>query len=101
MENSIKKDPYILPDGRPITPDLLELFPEDEKNNEFIAVASLSFFQDVWRKFKRNKLAVLGLFCITIILLFAIFGPALSPYTYDGIDLGLSLIHIWFRNFWH
>lgn len=83
-----KKDPFVLPDGRAITPELLEVLPEDEKNNEFIAVESLSFFQDVWRKFKRNKLAIVGLFFITIIVLFAVFGPMISPYTYDGIDLG-------------
>lgn len=88
MDNSINKGALTLPDGRSIDEELLKALPAEEKNNEFIAVESITFFRDVWRKFKRNKLSVAGLVFLTIITLFAIFGPILSSYTYDGIDLG-------------
>ena len=75
MEAPTKKNSFTLSDGRTIARKELELLPEEEKNNEFIAVENVSFFQDVWRKFKRNKLAVVGLIFLIIITLLAIFGP--------------------------
>ena len=31
-----------------------EKLPEDEKNNEFIAMKSRSYFEDVWFQYKKN-----------------------------------------------
>ena len=64
-----------------------EKLPEDEKNNEFIAMKSRSYFQDVWFQFKKNKLAVLSLIFIIAMVLAAIFIPMFSRYTYDAQDL--------------
>ena len=53
-----------------LTPDLFEKLPEDEKNSDFIAMASKTFFKDTWDRFKRNKLALAGLiFLIVIVIL--------------------------------
>lgn len=60
---------------------------ESEKNKEFIAVESRSYFQDVWLRFKRNKLAIAGLVFILIIAALAVMGPIFSEYSYDGVDL--------------
>lgn len=70
-----------------ITKDMVSLLDDSEKDNQFIAVAATTFAQDVWRRFRRNKIAVFGLFCVVIIALFAIFGPIICEYTYDGVDL--------------
>ena len=70
-----------------ITKDMVSLLDDSEKDNQFIAVAATTFAQDVWRRFRRNKIAVFGLFCVVIIALFAIFGPMICEYTYDGVDL--------------
>ncbi len=86
--NPENENVFILPDGRQIDLELVRQLPEEEKNNEFIAVDSITFFKDVWRKFKRNKLAVIGLAFLLIMALLAIFGPMVSPYSYDGINLG-------------
>lgn len=67
--------------------DMLELLDDSEKNKEFIAIESRTYFQDVWLRFKRNKIAVAGLIFIFIITAFAIFGPIFSEFSYDGVDL--------------
>lgn len=70
-----------------ITPDLFVKLGEDEKDSEFIAVEAKTYFQDAWKNFRKNKLATAGLIFICIMLLLAILGPILSPYTYDQQDL--------------
>ncbi len=70
-----------------ITPEMVELLPEDEKDKEFIAMESRTFLQDAWRKFKRNKLAVAGMIFLIFFILLAIFGPMVSKFSYDSIDL--------------
>ncbi|MDP9073500.1 MAG: ABC transporter permease [Actinomycetota bacterium] len=37
-------------------------------------------FSDNWRRFRRNKLAMLGLFMIFLVAMVAIFAPVLAPY---------------------
>ena len=44
-----------------------------------ISRPSVSYWQDAWRRFRRDKLAVFGLIMIIIISLFAIFGPMFCP----------------------
>ena len=70
-----------------ITKESVVRLSEDEKNNEFIAVESISFAQDVWRRFIRNKIAFGGLVFIVIASAFAILGPVLSSYGYDQTNL--------------
>lgn len=70
-----------------ITPNMADLLDDSEKDNQFIAVEATTFAKDVWRRFRRNKLAVFGLICVIIIALFAIFGPILCQYSYDGVNL--------------
>ena len=64
-----------------------EKLPEDEKNNEFIAMKSRSYFQDVWFQYKKNKMAMVSLIFIIIMILMAIFMPMFSRYSYDAQDL--------------
>lgn len=80
--------------------DAFELLPEDEKNNEFIAMKSRSYFQDVWFQFKKNKLALVSLIFIIIMVLSAIFFPIFSRYTYAEQNLqnpnALPSLEHWF-----
>lgn len=46
-----------------------------------------SLMHDAWRRLKRNKLAMLGLVTVAAILLMAVVGPLLSPYSYSDQDL--------------
>ncbi|MEF9894292.1 MAG: ABC transporter permease, partial [Clostridia bacterium] len=65
---------------------------------ENISRASVTYWQDVWRRFRSDKLALIGMGVILVIALCAIFLPMVLPYTYDGMDLtsmnaGPSLRH--------
>ena len=49
--------------------------------------ASQSFWKDAYMKFKKNKGAVISFFCILLIILLAIVGPNMTPYTYATQDI--------------
>ncbi len=70
-----------------LTPELFEPLGDGERQNEAIARPSRSYWQDAWSRFRKDPLAMLGLVVIAVIALFAIFGPMLSPYTYDGQNI--------------
>lgn len=44
---------------------------------------SLTYWQDAWRRLKKNKLSIVGLFIIIFIILFGVVGPYLTPYAYS------------------
>lgn len=74
--------------------------PQDEKNEDYIAMESKSFGRDVWERFSKNKRALAGLILLVLIAAAAVFGSVLSPYPYDGMDTsaanqGVSFAH-WF-----
>ena len=60
--------------------------PPEDRDTEFIAMESRSFGRNVWDTFSKNRLALIGLICLTLIILTALIGPLLSPYPYDGMD---------------
>ncbi len=49
-----------------------------------------SYMADIWRQFKKNKLAVAGLFSILVLILIAIFADYIAPYGYAQQDLSAS-----------
>jgi peptide/nickel transport system permease protein len=46
-----------------------------------------SLWIDVWRRFKKNRLAMAGLCIIIFLYTVAIFAPVLAPYPYDKMNL--------------
>lgn len=85
----------------------IELKPEDfrkigvdERESEIIQRESLSAWQDAWQRLRQNKLAMTALILIGVIIILAIVGPYMLPFTYDTNDImntnkGPSLEH-WF-----
>lgn len=68
--------------------ELFEKVGEDSKqDNEEISRPSKSYWQDAWGRFRKDRLAMIGLCFVLIMAIFAIFGPVFSQYTYDGQDL--------------
>ena len=63
---------------------------EEEKKEDYIASESRSFLRDAWDRFRSNKRALIGLIILLIIILFAVFGPMISPYPYDGMDTSIA-----------
>ncbi len=81
-----------------ITDDLFEKLPEDEKNAEFIAITLKTFARDAWDRFKRNKLALMGLIFLVVIIILAIVVPMVAPFQFDTQDMANrnalpSLVH--------
>ena len=50
-----------------------------------------SYWGSVFRRFRKNKLAVVSLFVITIIVLMCVFVPIISPYSIEGTRLDAEI----------
>ncbi|MEY7998772.1 ABC transporter permease [Clostridium sp. Mt-5] len=71
-----------------------------EKESETLIRPTMSYWQDVWRRLKLNKLAMAGLIFVIFITLLALLGPIFSKYNYysqnlNGANLPPSGAH-WF-----
>lgn len=53
---------------------------------EAITRPNLTYWQDAWRRIKKNKVAYVSLILIIVYVLFSIFGPMLSGYDYTQTD---------------
>ena len=53
----------------------LRVLDDSEKDSEFVAVESKTYFQDAWGRFKKNKLALVSLVFMAVVILFAVFAP--------------------------
>ena len=65
---------------------------------ESIVRDSSTYWQDVWKRFRRDPLAIFGLCVILVMTIACIFVPIFSPSSYSGMDLtnmnaGPSLSH--------
>ena len=49
----------------------------------------VSMLADVWRRFRRNRLALVGLAIVVVLVLAAIFAPLLSHYDPNAIDVNI------------
>ncbi len=45
-----------------------------------------SLWRDAWLRLRKNKLAVFGIISLTLITLACVFGPMISPYSYEEMD---------------
>lgn len=45
------------------------------------------WWKEVWRRLKKNKMALVSLFILFVILLFALFPSVIAPYGYDEQDM--------------
>jgi ABC-type dipeptide/oligopeptide/nickel transport systems, permease components len=70
-----------------IKKELFRKLDDSEKNSEFIAIETRTYFQNARRRFFRNKLAVIGLIFTVFMILLAVLGPILSRYNYYSIDI--------------
>jgi oligopeptide transport system permease protein len=66
-----------------IDPSMFEPANPEEKKELIIQRQSLSFWQDAWKRLRKNPTAMIGLTMIVLSLLFAFVGPTIVPYKYD------------------
>ncbi len=69
---------------------LFEVVGCDDLNAEKISKPSLTYWQDVWRRFKNNKLAMFGLILLSIIIFMTLFGPMISGYDFSNMSFELK-----------
>lgn len=50
---------------------------------EQIVRPSMTYWQDAWRRLKKNKLAISALIIILLLLIMAVIGPILQPYSFS------------------
>lgn len=69
-----------------LSPEMFEPAVKTEHKNQIVR-ESVSFWKDVWRRIKQDKLAMIGLCVVIFITLVAILAPVLTPYSYETQDL--------------
>ena len=74
------------------TPEDFKIVGPDTTQSEEIYKPSLTFWQDGWRRFKKNKLALTFLGITLIFLFLAIFGQSLTKYSYRAQDLSAKFL---------
>lgn len=60
---------------------------KDSEAKEQMMRPSLSYWKDAWRRLRKNKLAMLGLFFLILLAMMAIFVPIFSPHSVTATDL--------------
>ena len=66
-------------------PDVSDFLPagNEEKQSLVVMRESVGFWKDGVRRFKKNKVAMVSLFVIILIMLFAFAAPSFYPYSYE------------------
>ncbi|MFT8316558.1 MAG: ABC transporter permease [Clostridium sp.] len=70
--------------------DMFERIPNKDKANIEVVRPSLTYWQDVWMRIRKNKLAMLGLIVVILVTLLAIFGPMFSKYDYHTQNFAIA-----------
>ncbi len=73
-----------------IPPDLLKPLDDKKKAIKEDSVESVSYWKDAWYRLSENKLALFGLYFLIFLIVMAVIGPFLRPYTYYETHLHLK-----------
>lgn len=73
-----------------ITQELFVPIREGVLEADELSRPSLSYWKDAARRFRKNPIAMVATILLIIIILFAIFAPIISPYTYDENNWAIS-----------
>jgi oligopeptide transport system permease protein len=69
-----------------INSDLFETIGCEDLNADVINKPSLTYWKDVWRRFKKNRIALIGLFLLAIVIFLVMFGPLMSGQDYTRMN---------------
>lgn len=88
MQNTDSREPQAVCGAayEDLPASLFEPLGDEPRERDQIVRPSTTYWQDVWYRFRRDRLAMVGLVTLCLIALAAVFGPMLSQYTYDGAD---------------
>ncbi|MDR1439408.1 MAG: hypothetical protein LBJ10_05175, partial [Clostridiales bacterium] len=65
-------------------PSMFEPLGASEKSGDGAAMEGESFLRGAWRRFRGNRLAMLGALCLGAVVLSALLGPLFSQHAFDG-----------------
>lgn len=69
-----------------ISKDQFVIIGAENDKAEGLARPHVSYFKDAWRRFKKNKTAVVALAILIVLTFLVLFGSAISGYAYEEID---------------
>lgn len=69
-----------------LTRDLFVVEGKNTEKMESISRPNISFWQDAWRRLRKNRAAFIGMIIVLIYALLAIFAPMFSRYSYSAMD---------------
>lgn len=61
----------------------------ENENADVIVRPNITYWQDAWRRLRKNKIAMLALVLLSTIVLMCIFGPYLTKYKFSDQDMTL------------
>lgn len=61
-----------------IPKEMFAPIPIEDKSSEFLARPQITYWQDAWRRFKENKLALIALAILIILIVLVIVGPIIT-----------------------
>lgn len=70
-----------------VSKEKFRIIGKDVNKMESVSRPSLTYWQDAWRRLKKNKMAFSGLIIIIVYVILAIFAPIFSPYDYATQDI--------------
>ena len=74
----------------PLTDDLFERIGTEGLSGEDIGKQSLTYWADVWRRFRSNKMALLGLILLVLVICLLFAGPMMSGKDYQFINTAVK-----------
>lgn len=69
-----------------ISSDKFEIIGIDKSAMELKGRPPVNYWQDAWRRYKENKIALVALFVLFVLILMMIIGPGLSGYAFEQMD---------------
>ncbi len=73
-----------------LTEDMFERVGTKGLSSEKLGKPSMTYWQDVWRRFKENKLAIAGLILLILVIVTIYVGPLVSDKDYQHIDSSIK-----------
>jgi len=77
-------DPFLAPNAEPPAEEI-ELRAAEAGVDYEVQLESLNQWQLAWRKFRKHRLAIVGLVILIVLVVAAIVGPILSPFVFNQI----------------
>lgn len=71
-----------------IAPDEFEMVTVDQRESDVITRPPIGYWEDVWARFRKNRLALVGLTVLALLSVMSIVGPLVAGWNYREVDPG-------------